>query len=110
MLQLGRCASKCYSRLAAATLMLVAQLHVYALSGSIGDVAKHAVQAEMGLKRLIDTVLIVTAAGMILGALFQFRKHFQNPIEFRLSSVFTLLFTGLALIALALIPMPYVGS
>lgn len=47
----------------------------------------------------------LTGAAMLVGSLFQYRNHRMNPMNIRMSQVFTLLFLGLALMGLGYLPM-----
>lgn len=73
-------------------------------STSIGDIGQNLFGAEMEIHDFIQAVCVTSGIALILGALLQLKKHRQNPIETRLSTVIFNLVIGLLLIALAFIP------
>jgi Ca2+/H+ antiporter len=72
------------------------------LGGAIGNV----LQPLGMLGQLIKVVCIIAGVGMLVGSLVRYKRHRQNPVEAPLSSCIMLFLTGLALLALALIPVP----
>lgn len=75
-------------------------------SESLGGAIGNLLQPLGMLGQLIKVTCIVAGVGFIVGSLVRFKRYRQNPVEAPLSSSIMLFITGLALLALALIPMP----
>ena len=70
--------------------------------GQISDVST---QASGGLGRIMYGLSFVAGIGFLLAGLIQYKHHRDNPQLVRLSTVFTYLALGLALIALPFFAM-----
>lgn len=54
---------------------------------------------------IMRMICLITGGALLMGTLFKYKKYRKNPIEVKLSSVFVMLLTSLALIALYFVPM-----
>lgn len=70
--------------------------------GTIGDNLFVAIQ---GISGIIHIICGATGAALILSAFFRYFTYRRNPVVAPLSSVITLLVTGLCLVALIFIPI-----
>jgi hypothetical protein len=79
-------------------------------SGGLTDIFSSLVGVGMSVHDLIQAICIVTGSALLLGAVIQYKKYRQNPIETKLSTVIINIAVGIALIILAFIPPQFVGS
>lgn len=78
--------------------------------GGLTDIFNSLVGVGMTVHDLIQAVCIVTGSGLLLGAIIQYKKYRQNPIETKLSAILINVVVGIALIILAFIPPQFVGG
>ena len=108
---LARC-----SRLQAAFYALFAALLFPALSfgasgvpsgkgQSIGTLSENLLGVVFSVRKILSVICIMAGTSLILGSFIQYKKHKQNPIETRFSTVFFTFALGCCLIVLAFVPM-----
>jgi hypothetical protein len=84
--------------------IMTADAASYHTSYGVGGIANQLFGEAMGIRQIVRVICIVTGTALIFGSVIQYRKHRRNPIETPMGSVFMLLITGAALIALSFIP------
>jgi len=77
---------------------------------SLGDVASTLFSGGMQISAIIRDICIITGIALIFASFLQYKKHRNNPSEVPLSTVFMSLIAGLALLALAFIPIQLAKS
>lgn len=78
---------------------------VWAQIGGFGSLASNLFSTVEGISTIIHIICGASGAALILAAFFRYFAYRRNPVVAPLSSVITLLLTGLCLIALIFIPM-----
>ena len=86
-------------------VFLFVSLPVLADPESIGDVAGSLFEGGVIISKIIHAICITAGIALIFGSLLQYKKHRNNPSEVTFSSVVLTLLAGLALLAVAFIPM-----
>lgn len=74
------------------------------MNRSFGDIATSLFGNVMNIRGMVRAICIIAGTALVLGSLFQYKKHRNNPSEVPLSTPIMTLIVGLALIALAFIP------
>jgi intracellular multiplication protein IcmD len=72
---------------------------------SFGEIASNLFGNVLDIRGIVRAICIITGAALVLGSIFQYKKHRNNPSEVPLSTPIMTLLAGLALIALAFIPL-----
>ena len=75
--------------------------------GSYGDMARGAMGPIDAITKLLRVVCVLTGVGLFFSGCVKFFDWRRNPIETTLGLVLALLFAGLALMGLALLPEMY---
>lgn len=101
---------KLYGLLVSLMVMLITHPSIASSTENLGVVVNEIAQPLDSVASLVHIVCIVTGAGLMMAAFIRYLQHRRNPIEATLSSVFALLFTGIAVLILAFIPMPTMGQ
>lgn len=78
----------------------LAQSSGSAPSGSIGEVAENVVQSFSSVAKLITAGAYVAGMGFVLGAIFKFKAHKDNPTQIPIGTPIALLFIGAAMLFL----------
>lgn len=69
-------------------------------SGSIGALAENVVGSFSSLAKLITAGAYVAGMGFVLGAIFKFKAHKDNPTQIPIGTPIALLFIGAAMLFL----------
>ncbi len=69
-------------------------------SGSIGALAENVVESFSSLAKLITAGAYVAGMGFVLGAIFKFKAHKDNPTQIPIGTPIALLFIGAAMLFL----------
>jgi len=91
-------------------LLIFLFLSIPAVAQSIGDVAGALFGGGMEITSIIRTICIIAGVALIFASLLQYKKHRNNPIEVPISTVLLSLIAGLALLALAFVPIQIPSS
>jgi len=76
------------------------------MNRSFGDIANSLFGNVLDIRGIVRAVCIIAGSALILGSLFQYKKHRNNPSEVPLSTPIMTFLVGLGLIALSFIPLP----
>jgi hypothetical protein len=74
-------------------------------SSSLGDVADNLVYSVAGLGRIIHAISYVAGVGFFLGGILQYKFHWENPQQVKISTPIFLVVIGLSLIGLPFLTM-----
>ncbi len=61
-------------------------------------------------KNILQDIGLVFGIGMVLGGVYKYTEHRENPMANPLGRVFTLILAGAALIGVYFVPMPHITS
>jgi hypothetical protein len=78
---------------------------VWAQNNGFGPLASNLFSTIEGISTIIHVICGAAGAALFLAAFFRYFAYRRNPVVAPLSSVITLLLTGLCLIALIFIPI-----
>jgi hypothetical protein len=85
-------------------------MNVLAQSKSWSEGANDILQAEKYINKFIKAVCIMSGVGLIVSSVAKIARYRQNSVETRLSHIVVSLLLGIALLLIALIPMPFVDD
>jgi hypothetical protein len=91
-----------FSRLSTLVLLIVNQI---ASAENLGQIAGNLQSTVSGAVAGVRTICTIVGAGLVLASLIKFKEHRSNPVEHPFGRVLLLFLFGLALIALAFVPM-----
>jgi Ca2+/H+ antiporter len=91
-------------------LLIFLFISLPAFAKTIGDIAGALFGGGMEISSIIQTICIITGVALIFASLLQYKKHRNNPTEVPISTVLLTLLAGLALLALAFVPIQIPSS
>jgi hypothetical protein len=88
------------------SILFISSFSLSAFAEDIGNLARDLGGTAFLGAEIIHIILILLGLGLIAGGLIRLRERRMNPEEYTWSSILLLIIFGLALIAIAFIPMP----